>query len=201
MSALRAAVQLVLGLHDRSVAIGNPQADQLFLEHGWMVRLDPMAEAQLRRALESEPEFPWDDGDITVHLTWSHPVKNGGGHHMGSGGETTESLTPAGLIDLIKNGRRDIDGLDVTSITVFTATREDPKVVDLDSLRALQNAANGLNYNEFCDALGWDKNDYSKDKFLLFQSLGVLGRFDGAVLKQVIGAYLDGEARRAHPPA
>jgi hypothetical protein len=194
MSALRAAVQLVLALHDK------PESPEE-LEHNWIVRLDPMAEAQLRRALETS-EFPWDEENIEVYLTWSHPHPDGRGHNMGSGGETTEHLSPAGLINLITKGRRDEDGLDVTSVHIFTAV---PKPVNPEAeprLRALQHAANGLNYHEFCDALGWDRNDYSKAKFVEFQGLGRLGVFDSSVLSRLIEYHQGMEARRgAHTPA
>lgn len=73
-----------------------------------------------QRALQSETL-------ITTTLTWSHPVKGEDGHLMGSGGETTEMLAPDQLIDLIANGRRDEDGLDVTSVTIFTATQPQPR--------------------------------------------------------------------------
>lgn len=57
------------------------------------------------------------------------------------------------------------------------------------ALRRLQYAANGLNFHQFCDALGWERNEYAKDKFVVFQSLGNLGRFDSGVLRRVIEAY------------
>lgn len=119
--ALRKAVQLVLALHERSVAMGTPISDPLFVQHGWVVVLDPQAEQQLRAA-----------------------------------------LAEAEAIDT---------------------------VADIAILRALQHAANGLNYHQFCESLGWPEDDYTKGKFKAYQSLGAIGVFDNDTLLKPIAYY------------
>lgn len=56
-------------------------------------------------------------------------------------------------------------------------------------LRRLQYAANMLNLTEFCAALGWEVDDYSKHKFSEFQKLGNLHVFDNNTLDTAVAAY------------
>lgn len=64
--------------------------------------------------------------EIEVTLTWSAPDGRGG-HYMGSGGETTTTMTRTALWKLITEGQRDPDtGEEVTSICIFTATKGAP---------------------------------------------------------------------------
>jgi len=57
--------------------------------------------------------------------------------------------------------------------------------VALDAIRKLQYAANGLSYPNFCSTLDWPMNDYSRAKWQDFQQVGILGRFDGYVLRKL----------------
>jgi hypothetical protein len=56
-------------------------------------------------------------------------------------------------------------------------------------LRRLQYAANTLNYHEFCEAVGWPEDDYSKAKFVEFQKLGRLHVFDDHTLVCAVEHY------------
>lgn len=56
-------------------------------------------------------------------------------------------------------------------------------------LRRLQYAANMLNVNEFCQAVGWPRDEYSEAKFLEFQKLGRLHVFDDNVLQRAVEFY------------
>jgi hypothetical protein len=56
-------------------------------------------------------------------------------------------------------------------------------------LRRLQYAANMLNYDEFCDATGWPRDDYSLAKFREFQALGRLHVFDNGTLWRAVHHY------------
>jgi hypothetical protein len=63
-------------------------------------------------------------------------------------------------------------------------------------LRRLQYAANMLSLPEFCEALGLEKDDYARHKWLEFQALGRLHVFDDSVLERLIKFY---EATRVKP--
>ena len=56
-------------------------------------------------------------------------------------------------------------------------------------LRRLQHAANMLNYHQFCAALGWERDDYSKRKFQEFQKLGAMHVLSDDTLERAIAAY------------
>jgi hypothetical protein len=58
------------------------------------------------------------------------------------------------------------------------------------TLRALQDAANMLDYTEFCEATGWPKDEYSLAKYRHMQGLGrLLSYFDDGVLQAVVLRY------------
>ena len=59
----------------------------------------------------------------------------------------------------------------------------------VDQLRRLQRAANLLNYRQFCEALDWPHDSYSKNKFLEFQKLGRLHVFDSHTLAATVAFY------------
>ena len=56
-------------------------------------------------------------------------------------------------------------------------------------LRRLQHAANMLSRREFCEALGWDQDDYGIHKYETFRALGMLGTFDDNTLNTAVAAY------------
>lgn len=65
----------------------------------------------------------------------------------------------------------------------------------VEALRRLQYAANSLNYHEFCEAVGWPRDDYTKQKFLDFQAFGRLGSFDDSTLNNPVLFYERREER------
>lgn len=73
-------------------------------------------------------------------------------------------------------------------IEARTALRNEASFVD--HLRLLQHTANMLSYPEFCAATGWERDDYSKAKFVEFQKLGRLHRFDDHTLTVTVSYYL-----------
>jgi hypothetical protein len=56
---------------------------------------------------------------------------------------------------------------------------------DIAVLRKIQRAANMLSLQQFCGTLDWPVDAYSKAKYKDFQQAGVLGRFDGIVLRKL----------------
>lgn len=74
---------------------------------------------------------------------------------------------------------------------------ETPLLALVPQLRRLQYAANSLNYNEFCEALGWSRDDYSKAKFLAFQQMGRMHVFDDGTLTKTVEFYEAREKRYA----
>jgi hypothetical protein len=55
----------------------------------------------------------------------------------------------------------------------------------LKGIRKIQRAANGLSLQQFCGALDWEVDSYSKDKWQQFQQIGGLHRFDDGVLRKL----------------
>lgn len=74
---------------------------------------------------------------------------------------------------------------------------ETPLLALVPQLRRLQYAANSLNYNEFCEALGWPRDDYTKAKFLAFQQMGRMHVFDDGTLTKTVEFYERREERYA----
>lgn len=72
-----------------------------------------------------------------------------------------------------------------------------PLLTLVAQLRRLQYAANSLNIIEFCEALGWPLDDYSKHKFEEFQAFGRMGRFDDRTLEAPVKFYEAREERYA----
>lgn len=72
---------------------------------------------------------------------------------------------------------------------------ETPLLGLVPQLRRLQHAANSLNVNEFCEAMGWERNEYSEAKFLEFQALGRLHVFDDHTLMAPVLYYEAREKR------
>ena len=62
-------------------------------------------------------------------------------------------------------------------------------------LRRLQYAANMLNVREFCDAQGWEMDDYAVAKFREFQNLGRLHAFSADTLDKAV-AYYEAKSER-----
>jgi hypothetical protein len=59
----------------------------------------------------------------------------------------------------------------------------------VEQLRRLQNAANMLDYHEFLEALGWERDDYTQAKYREFRALGRLHVFDGNTLTLPVEFY------------
>lgn len=74
---------------------------------------------------------------------------------------------------------------------------ETPLLALVPQLRRLQYAANSLNYHEFCEAMGWPRDDYTKAKFVAFQAFGKLGVFDDSTLSAPVLFYERREERYA----
>jgi hypothetical protein len=59
----------------------------------------------------------------------------------------------------------------------------------VEQVRRLQHAANMLSYTQFLQATGWERDDYSKDKWNEFRRLGGMHTFDSHTLKTLVAFY------------
>jgi len=67
-----------------------------------------------------------------------------------------------------------------------------------DAINGFCWAASRFNLYQFCEVLGWEPDDYAREKFQDFQAAArLLGRFDDQVLIKLIGAGLTGNVASA----
>lgn len=72
-------------------------------------------------------------------------------------------------------------------------TGAEARPLQVEELRRVQRAANMLGLAEFCRALGWERDDYARDKWKEFQGLGRLHVFDDNTLRALVA---ESEAHR-----
>lgn len=71
----------------------------------------------------------------------------------------------------------------------FPITHDTPLLSVGEFRRLLVNAGSILTYAAFCKYLGWQEDDYTRDKFAQFQSLvTAISRFDPTTLKALVEA-------------
>jgi hypothetical protein len=63
-------------------------------------------------------------------------------------------------------------------------------IIRQQAMRDLAQAGYNMSLAQFCDALGYERDDYARRKFVDFQEIGrLLGHFDDHTLQALVHAY------------
>jgi len=169
-----------------------------------MSRYTPEEIAAAQAAIRKQPDdaqvvtAPYDVSDGRGHLivkgtpVWSYA----GGHPGGPGdpayngpnaGFTVEysytCLACAKTLGWVEPAEPEPEPAPEPKPVARTTIEEAVLAIGLEAMRGLQWSANMLNHRQFCAALGWPEDDYSRNKFKEFQALGRLHVFDDTVLE------------------